>query len=99
MILKNIILHCKNTNYRLQMIVFSFLIEKEEKLDNATNGTEEDGWVSPSKQPGSPRCSHSRHGSNASASSAHAKKWVDLITGVHPFLVSKAFNNKNKYLF
>ena len=63
-----------------------FLTEKEEKLDNATNGSAEDGWVSPSKQPGSPRCSHSRHSSNASSSSTHAKKWVDLITGWYSYI-------------
>jgi len=55
--------------------------EKEEKLDNVANGTAEDGWISPNRQGGSPRCSHSRQSSNASSSSMQYKRWVDIITG------------------
>ncbi|XP_014214536.1 gamma-1-syntrophin [Copidosoma floridanum] len=57
--------------------------EKEEKLDNASNGAAEDGWVSPSKLlASSPKLGggHSRQGSNASTSSAKQKKWVDVVT-------------------
>ncbi|EFN68132.1 Gamma-1-syntrophin [Camponotus floridanus] len=54
--------------------------EKEEKLDNVANGTAEDGWISPNRQGGSPRCSHSRQSSNASSSSMQYKRWVDVIT-------------------
>ncbi|KYN12314.1 Gamma-1-syntrophin [Trachymyrmex cornetzi] len=54
--------------------------EKEEKLDNVANGTAEDGWISPNRQGGSPRCSHSRQSSNASSSSIQYKRWVDVIT-------------------
>ncbi|XP_016840789.1 gamma-1-syntrophin isoform X2 [Nasonia vitripennis] len=56
--------------------------EKEEKLDNASNGAAEDGWVSPSKLvASSPKASgHSRQGSNASTSSTKQKKWVDIVT-------------------
>jgi len=57
-------------------------IEKEEKLDNVANGTAEDGWISPNRQGGSPRCSHSRQSSNASSSSMQYKRWVDVITGM-----------------
>lgn len=55
--------------------------EKEERLDNVANGTAEDGWISPNRQSGSPRCSHSRQSSNASSSSMQYKRWVDVITG------------------
>lgn len=56
-------------------------VEKEEKLDNVANGGSEDEWLSPNRQPGSPRCGHSRQSSNTSATSIQSKKWVDVITG------------------
>lgn len=60
--------------------------EKEEKLDNVANGTAEDGWISPNRQAGSPRCSHSRQSSNASSTSIQYKRqWVDVITGITLF--------------
>lgn len=57
--------------------------EKDELLDNATNGTDDDGgWLSPNQQQlESPKCGHSRQGSNASANSVGLKKWIDVITG------------------
>ncbi|XP_014606848.1 PREDICTED: gamma-1-syntrophin isoform X2 [Polistes canadensis] len=54
--------------------------EKEEKLDNVANGSADDGWVSPNRQAGSPRCGHSRQSSNASSASMQYKRWVDVIT-------------------
>lgn len=63
------------------LIFYCLSTEKEEKLDNVANGTAEDGWISPNRQGGSPRCSHSRQSSNASSSSMQYKRWVDVITG------------------
>ncbi|KAI4473216.1 hypothetical protein M0802_016251, partial [Mischocyttarus mexicanus] len=40
----------------------------------------DDGWVSPNRQAGSPRCGHSRQSSNASSASMQYKRWVDVIT-------------------
>jgi len=65
----------------MRSILIFLSIEKEEKLDNVANGTAEDGWISPNRQGGSPRCSHSRQSSNASSSSMQYKRWVDVITG------------------
>ncbi|XP_074110105.1 syntrophin-like 2 isoform X1 [Cotesia typhae] len=54
--------------------------EKEEKLDNATNGEVDEEWDLPNKRSLSPISGHSRHGSNTSACSTNSKKWIDVLT-------------------
>lgn len=70
---------CRNGNFASRLISSLRSTEKEEKLDNVANT--EDGWISPNRQGGSPRCSHSRQSSNSSSTSMQYKRWVDVITG------------------
>lgn len=74
--------HVHALKYTERLTWTDYITEKEEKLDNASNGTAEEGWMSPSKlRPSSPKGTHSRQGSNTSAHSIKQMKWVDIVTG------------------